>query len=347
MSLKGCDEYNMDGYTGVYGRYEKTICIDENASGYASLNFKALNDPSFSYGTASGTKGFTAASIIRLISEGKLSLHESVKKVLGKEAGKLDWLDASITVEMLLSHTADVPEYFDERVMDDFSRLWVKAPNYSFTSPKTFLPLIRRAAKSRKDNYANIGRFSYSNSGFVILAMVVEAVSGEAFNNYVSENIFRSFGMSRSGFWRFDEIPKNGTVKADACCENGRLNIYSLPIIGGGDGGAYTNPKDMALFWNHMDPDISQNKGLAGLVDQAWTIPNRQKETDWTDHYYGLGFWLLKNNPRCVFLEGYDPGVIFMSIYNRDNKRSLTIALNDECSDIKPFLDKYSNWIVG
>ena len=176
------------------------------------------------------------------------------------------------------------------------------------------------------------------NGGFVVLAAAVEAVSGESFPDYVTGHVFKPFGMEKSGFFRLDGRAPDGVIRATAYLENGRSNIYSVPVIGGGDGGAYTNPQDMARFWNRLDPELNTGSPLAALVEEAWTPGQEGK-----GNLYGLGFWISSRNPKIVFLEGFDPGVQFFSFYNRDTKRSLTICLNDEkmnCDEV--FAQYYS-----
>ncbi|MBQ1869229.1 MAG: hypothetical protein II146_02005, partial [Treponema sp.] len=75
---------------------------------------------------------------------------------------------------------------------------------------------------------------------------------------------------------------------------------------------------------------------LSPLVEEAWS-PCIEGD----DGFYGLGFWLRKDNPRLVFLEGFDPGVQFFSFYNRNTKRSLTICLNDEQKKCSEVFEKY------
>ena len=69
-----------------------------------------------------------------------------------------------------------------------------------------------------------------------------------------------------------------------------------------------------------------------------------QTKLSHTEQYKFLlrhGFWLRKENPHIVFLEGFDPGVQFFSFYNRDTKRSLTICLNDEQTKSSEVFEKY------
>ena len=81
----------------------------------------------------------------------------------------------------------------------------------------------------------------------------------------------------------------------------------------------------MASFWNKLDPELNPESKLPPLIEEAW-----EAKLDGDDGLYGLGFWMRRENPRIVFLEGFDPGVQFFSFYNRDTKRTLTICLNDE-----------------
>ena len=321
---------HFNHFSGVFGTFDRTALLQSGSAGLADKNFSVPNDPSYSYQTASGTKGFTAAALLTLAAEGKLGLDDCVRTILLNSAdpqkyGKLEWLTETVTVRSLLNHTSGVPDYFDEAQMDSFEEALQGRPNNQFERPEQFFPLTEEVWRTQETPYAFRDMFKYSNGGFVVLAAAVEAVSGESFPDYVTGHIFRLFGMEKSGFFRLDGRTPDGAIRATAYLENGRSNIYSVPVIGGGDGGAYTNPQDMARFWNRLDPELNSGSPLAALVEEAWT-PGQEGE----GNLYGLGFWISSRNPKIVFLEGFDPGVQFFSFYNRGTKRSLTICLNDE-----------------
>jgi CubicO group peptidase (beta-lactamase class C family) len=321
---------HFNHFSGVFGTFDRTALLQSGSAGLADKNFSVPNDPSYSYQTASGTKGFTAAALLTLAAEGKLGLDDCVRTILLNSAdpqkyGKLEWLSETVTVRSLLNHTSGVPDYFDEAQMDSFEEALQGRPNNQFERPEQFFPLTEEVWRTQETPYAFRDMFKYSNGGFVVLAAAVEAVSGESFPDYVTWHIFRLFGMEKSGFFRLDGRTPDGAIRATAYLENGRSNIYSVPVIGGGDGGAYTNPQDMARFWNRLDPELNSGSPLAALVEEAWT-PGQEGE----GNLYGLGFWISSRNPKIVFLEGFDPGVQFFSFYNRGTKRSLTICLNDE-----------------
>lgn len=336
---------DFERFSGVFGVYGRTAPLITGSAGFADKNFAVPNSPDFSYQTASGTKGFTAATVLMFAAEGKLRLDDSVKALLlrsgdSRKYGTLDWLSGAVTVRSLLNHTSGVPDYFDEETTDDFEQALNGTANYHYERPEDFFPLAEAVWKKQKAPYASANSFRYSNGGFVILAAAAEAVSGESFRDSVSRRVFAPAGMHQSGFFRFDESTRSGVIRASAYQKNGRCNIYAVPVIGGGDGGAYTNPSDMARFWNMLDPEIHPGSPSAPLVEEAWT-----PALDGGENLYGLGFWISSGNPRIVFLEGFDPGVQFFSFYNRDTKRSLTICLNDESMSCDEIFGRYYDMV--
>ncbi|MBO4439429.1 MAG: beta-lactamase family protein [Spirochaetaceae bacterium] len=335
---------NFKNFSGVFALYERTKLIENGSADFADKNFSIKNNTDFSYATASGTKGFTAAAILMLVAEKRLSLDSSVKQILLKsdgavqKYGSLEWLSDAVTIRSLLSHTSGVPDYFDEEIFDDFEGCLHGNANYHYEKPEDFFPLTEAVWKKQKTPYSSAGNFKYSNGGFVILAAVVEAVTGSAFSDYVSKNVFAKLEMHKSGFFRLDEAPPAGIVRATGYQTNGRSNVYGVPVIGGGDGGAFTTVFDMANFWNKLDPELNPQSALAPLIEEAW-----KPQLKGDDGLYGLGFWMRHENPRIVFLEGFDPGVQFFSFYNRGTKRSLTICLNDEQTNCNEIFEKYYN----
>ena len=344
---------DFKNFSGVFGVYDRTSPLVTGSSGLADKNFSVPNGLDLSYQTASGTKGFTAVAVLSLVAHGKIALDDSVKTLLLKTAdadavadaatqkyGSLEWLSESVTVRSLLNHTSGVPDYFDEDFIDDFEGALCGEANYKYDTPERFFPLAEAMWKKQETPYKSEGTFKYSNGGFVLLAAVIEAVSGMAFPAFMSERVFSPFGMHKSGCFRLDEQTPSGIVRATSYQKNGRSNIYSVPVIGGGDGGAYTNPHDMAQFWHKLDPELNAGNPLAPLIEEAWK-PCLEGE----GNFYGLGFWLRKKNPRIVYLEGFDPGVQFFSYYNRDTKRSLTICLNDESKNCSEVFENYFSMV--
>jgi CubicO group peptidase (beta-lactamase class C family) len=92
-------------------------------------------------GIASGTKLFTALTILTLVEQQALSLDQPLGDLLDIDFGTID---TGITIQQLLTHTSGVPDYFDESEGDDFERIWDQHPVYRMTQiarfPSTICP---------------------------------------------------------------------------------------------------------------------------------------------------------------------------------------------------------------
>lgn len=285
--------------------------------GYADRENKISNNVQTRFGIASGCKIFTAIAICQLVEKDKLDLHAKLGSCLDFD---FPHFDESITLHHLLTHTSGVPDYFDEDEMDDFEALWEDTPMYSLRSLKDFIPLF----SDRKMKYTPGDRFHYNNAGYILLGLVVESISGMAFEDYVEKFIFSRAGMNSSGYFSFDRLPGNvATGYVDLEDGTWKSNIYSLPVKGGSDGGAFTTVEDMDRLWEALMNNV--------LLDQEYTAlllePHAQENEG---DFYGYGVWIEK---RAGIVEkyhvmGYDPGVSFHSAYYPESHVRLSICAN-------------------
>ncbi len=131
--------------------------------------------------------------------------------------------------------------------------------------------------------------------------MIIERVTGGAYADAVTGPVLRPAAMACSGFFHSDDLPPNTAV---GYLDNGRSNVFRLPIRGGGDGGMYSTVEDIASFWAAL---------LDGrLLDDALTEQWLQPVATWRDGLQiGRGFL---HRAGGVFLDGWDLGVGFMSV---------------------------------
>ena len=129
---------------------------------------------------ASIGKQFTAASVMKLVEEGKVDLDDPIRKYLTQ----LPAIYNPVTVHHLLTHTAGVADYLSE-----FGK-----PPEGATNQDVFKMLVNQRSLAFKPG----NRFRYSNSGYVLLAMMIEVATGVTISNYLSENIFEPFEMHNS-----------------------------------------------------------------------------------------------------------------------------------------------------
>ena len=164
------------------------------SGGFADLANEIPNSPETRFACASMSKTFTAVGILQLIERGLLNFSDKIGAILDFD---LKNIDPDVTVEQLLTHTSGVPDYFDESVMDDYEALWKIFPNYRIRHNSDMLPLFI----NKPMMYPKGEKFQYNNSGYVLLAAIIEKVTGTDFDIYLKQNIFEKSGMKSTGYF--------------------------------------------------------------------------------------------------------------------------------------------------
>ena len=276
----------------------------KKAFGYADLPNKRHNTVQTRFGTASAGKAFVAVAVMKLIEDGKLSIESRIGDVLDFD---LKQISGDITIGQLLNHTSGIPDYFDESVMDEYAQLWVDIPNYHIRKSSDLLPLF-----IDKPMMYNPGeKFQYNNSGYVVLGLVVEAITGRAFDSYLEVAVFEPCGMKSTGYYELDRLPANcaNAYIHDVESDEYYTNIYSIDAKGTGAGGCFTTVEDVWAFWKHLlDGSIISLESVRQML-------SLQAENKEEDEAYGYGFWLDIGENITPFFQGSDPGVSFMTSY--------------------------------
>jgi len=275
--------------------------IFEQGYGYANRSEQIRNTSSTRFGIASGCKIFTSVAICQLVEEGALTFDTYLKDCVDVSFPNFD---IGITLHHLLTHSSGIPDYFDEEFMDDFEELWKALPMYSVQSPKDFLPLFQ----NKKMKFSPGERFSYNNAGYILLGLVVEHVTGLDFTAYVEKNIFQKCGMLDSGYFRMDRLPERTAIGYTGSEQSWRSNIYSVPIIGGPDGGAFTTVHDLDKFWDALFDNQLLSPEYTNILLTPYT-----KEDENTHYGYGVWILILDKTIFKYYVMGSDPGVIMQS----------------------------------
>jgi CubicO group peptidase (beta-lactamase class C family) len=152
--------------------------------GSANLEWNIPNAPNTKFRLGSVTKQFTAASILLLEERGKLKTDDLVKKYVPDAAAAWD----KITIFHLLTHTSGIPNF------TGFSDYASQEPFE--TTPEKLVARFR----DKPLDFQPGEKFSYSNSGYVLLGYLVEKASGESYEKFLQENIFGPLGMKDSGY---------------------------------------------------------------------------------------------------------------------------------------------------
>ena len=192
-------------FSGVFSVSDKNGIIFQKACGYRNKAEELPNTIDTAFAIASGTKLFTALSVCKLIDEKKLSLDDRIADILTQDLKKID---KDVTVYHLLTHTSGIGDYIDEEESSeyfDILKLYETRPVHKWETLDFYLPMINELPPKFKPGE----RYGYSNAGFVLLGLVIEAVSKQDYHGYISDNIIKPLGLVRTGFYRSNNLPKN------------------------------------------------------------------------------------------------------------------------------------------
>lgn len=313
-------------FSGVISIYKNNEFVFNKAYGYRDVSNRLKNDTSTIFGIASGTKLFTALGIGVLIDQGKLSLETKISQIDPKYTG---YIHEDATLRQLLSHTSGVYDYLDEDVIEDYNYVSFNIPWYELETPTAHLPLFEGKTYKSLPGETCV----YNNGGYVLLAAIIENVSGELFRDFIAEHVLKPAGMHHSGFFALNDLPGN---TANGYLEDRRTtNIFKIAIRGGGDGGMYTTTQDLVSMWKAFFGYKILSKEL---TDEYLKTQSMMSESI----HYGLGIYKgAKQN--YYFIVGGDAGVGFDSRYYPEEDLIVNILTNlsDGENEIRDILIKH------
>lgn len=292
-----------------------------NAHGFSNYKTKQKLDTNSIFELASVSKQFTAIAILKLYEEGKLDLKDSVQKFIPCFPYK------KRTVHHLLCHRTGLPDYFK------FSfGVW---PNKDSLMRNDDLMDILCKKKYRAQFWVNT-QHKYSNTGYVVLASIVEAVSGQKFNEYLDENFFKPLKMNSTFA---GEAPENLKKRLT----NGHAKWYGLrekSFMDGclGDKGVWSTTHDLNIWSNAVF-------GGQIISDTLLHLATTPKNPDMIAEYnYGYGYRLGKiyDNQNLVFHGGLWGGFNTLFIRRLQDNISIIVLSN---LDNKSFSKQSGKWI--
>lgn len=300
-------------FSGVV-RVERAGVLElARAYGFAHRGYRIPNTTDTRFGIASGTKGLTALTVVSLIEQGRLELATTARSVLGSD---LPLIRDDVTVEHLLAHRSGIGDYVDESELD-IADYVLPVSAHQLTTTERYLAVL----DGYPTKFAPDERFAYCNSGFVVLALIAERVSGVPFHELVRQRVCEPAGMTDTAFLRSDELPDRTAVGYLHIDGSWRSNVFHLPVRGSGDGGIYSTAADFGAFWRALF--------ASAIVSPSWVAemvrPHGGKPAG--SRRYGLGFW-LHGSTGTVLLEGCDAGVSFRSVHDPASATTHTVIGN-------------------
>ncbi len=286
-------EFKIKEFNGTVLLMQKGKPIYKKSFGMADREWNIANTAETKFRIGSVTKQFTAACILQLAEQGKVSLDDKLTKYI-PDYPKGD----SITIHMLLNHTSGIKNY------TDISEFW----------PKAILPLSKDSMialfKNKLLDFSPGTKWNYSNSGYFLLGVIVEKASGKKFDNYLLENVIKKTGLKNTAMDNIDSVL---LYRAKGYSKN-RQGVWehAMPISMEGpfSAGAMYSTVDDLYRWTKA---LTANKIISAASVKKMTTP-------YMDNYgYGIGNDSLKTHHRISHSGGIPGFVSYLAFYPDDD----------------------------
>jgi CubicO group peptidase (beta-lactamase class C family) len=241
-----------------------------------------------------------------------------------------------VTVEHLLAHRSGIGDYLDEDIVREPLDYVSPVPVHELGSTEVYL----QALGGFETKFPPDERFSYSNGGYVVLALIAERASGTPFHELLRQRVCEPAGMVDTEFLRSDELP--GRAALGYLAQDGpRTNVFHVPVRGSGDGGIFTTAADVSALWTAAFAGrIVSMDVVAEMVQPRSEVPSPTQPAR-----YGLGMWLHPTRD-LVELHGSDAGVSFQTVHDPRERFTYTVLSNttDGAWPIVLHLDELFAW---
>ncbi len=288
------------------------------------------------------SKQFTAAAVMLLARDGKLSLDDQVRKYIpevpdyppspAERTAGSGTESASLTIRHMLNHTSGLRDWGSVESIAGWPRT---------TRAYTHAHVLEIVGKQKALNFTPGTRWSYSNTGFNLAAIIVERVSGKTFQAFTRARLFEPLGMTHTS-WRDDYThivkgraqayaERDGEFRTDMPFEN----VY-------GNGGLLTTVGDL-LKWNeHYDSPAAADAAMAAAQQQA------ARFSDGRTHGYALGLFVgTYKGLREVYHSGSTAGYSAFLTRFPDQKVSVAVLCNATTAPATQYAHQVADLYLG
>lgn len=269
--------------------FEKGEIVYQGAFGIRNMESSDPLNINSVFRLASVSKQFTAMGIMILKERGKLNYDQDIRELIPELPYE------GITVRHLLNHVSGLPDY---------TRLMAKEwkPELKFDDPKRAVSgnedaIQMLAEKKPEIHFKPLEKWEYSNTGYMLLASIINRVSGVPFSQFLQENVFKPAGMTNTSVYTYmveeDPALPNRTFGFRTSFEKDKMQSTDFHFLNNvqGDGGIYSTLADL-LHWDRM---LYKDKLVsAETLEEAFTaaIMPDGKNTN-----YGFG-WQVETSPE-------------------------------------------------
>ena len=300
-------ELNVKEFNGSVLVVQKGKTIYQKSFGMADREWSIPNTNQTKYRIGSVTKQFAAASIMQLYEKGKLQLDDKLSKYF-PDYPKGD----SVTIHMLLNHTSGIKNY-------------TSIPEFR---TKAILPLSHDSMiaifKNKPYDFSPGSQWNYSNSGYYLLGVIVEKVSGKKFSTYLQQEVINKAGLKNTSMDRLDSVLAYRAKGYSKSRTGGFNQAILISMEGPFSAGAMFSTLEDLVAWTKA---LHENK----ILSPSSTI---KMMTPYKNNYgYGLDIDSLKTHKR-VWHNGSIPGFLsHLAYYPADDLFVAAISNNEMNAD--------------
>ena len=288
------------------GNFNGVILVSENGKpffsncyGFADKSNGKLLEMNSQFYLASVSKQFTSMAIMLLKQKGKLNYEDKLSDYFPEFSD----YGENITIRHLLTHTSGIPDYLNE----------LGASKKDITNED----VLRILTNNSKPNFKPGDKYSYSNSGYILLSLIIEKASGKEFHQYLKETIFIPLKMQNTLV--YDTSKPIIDNKAIGYSSNGTVDDYQLLTTG--DGGIYSTAKDLQLWLNAINSSTLISNETLQEAYKPFKLNNGKLS------YYGFG-WILDKKEQVIWHAGGLNGFRTMDYNNVADDITIVILTN-------------------
>ncbi|AJG91213.1 beta-lactamase family protein (plasmid) [Bacillus tropicus] len=311
------------GYPGILAQTSEGGKTWSYAAGRADLRAKKPMKTDFRFRIASVTKTFTATVVLQLAGENRLNLDDSIEKWLPGVIQGNGYDGNQITIRQILNHTSGIVEYAKSEEVDFFTNT-----KKSFTAEE-----LVKIGLSIPPEFAPGKGWSYSNTGYVLLGILIEKVTGNSYAEEIENRIIEPLELSNTFLpGNSSVIPgtkhARGYLQPDGASELKDVTYYN-PSIASSAGDMISTADDLNKFFSSLlDGKLLKEQQLKQMLT---TVPTGITETG----RYGLGIYETKL-PNGVSIWGHSGGIPGFSTFaggTLGGKHTVAVNLNNLKAD--------------
>lgn len=314
------NEFNQSNHPGcVISIMKDNEVVFSKSYGQENIQYNIPNSTETIFNIGSVSKQFTAMGIVLLQQKGELSFDDNIRKYLPE----MDVIAETITIRQLLHHTSGIrstPEIFGLAGWRDGDAI-TTLDDYQYLCKQTTL------------NFTPGSEFMYSNSGYVLLAKIIEAVTNQSYASWMEDTIFLPLGMTNTFVDEANNLsnankatPYEQVSQTDFIfTKNSSLDIGASNI--------YSTANDLSKWMNNFNNSTTSWENAFQLLQTTDELTNGE------ENRYAFGVLLdeFAGNPRIQHTGGV-PGFLSYSMYYPEEKLTIVLLSNYVSREVN---DKY------